>query len=184
MNTILILLLSITTTWARYGYPISCTETGMTWYALEGDLYEMTKCMHDVEPLQLTTDMLVAASCRGQYDVVDWLLTQGVEVHPNRDDMQCAAALGYTGIVRLLLKADATFLGRPFFFAMANGHIGAASALLKAGADPNETIRCYYEIEHAPRWMYNGFKDALSTCEAFADRIAEHIMETIAHPYE
>lgn len=175
MNTILILLLSAYTASARYGQPTYCTTDGMTHYALEGDLYEMIECTSELEPPELTTDMLVAASCRGQYNVVVWLLEKGVQVHSNRDDIMCAAGLGYTGIVQLILAKDAEYLGRPFFFAVANGHIGVTNVMLKAGADPNQSVHCYYEIKHAPMQLYDGFKDSVPTCDALVDSFYKNL---------
>jgi hypothetical protein len=171
MNTIWALSLLVSTTWARYGQPDYCNNDGMTKYAQTGDLGEILKCMNHTEVPQLTTDMLVAASCNGQYDVVDWLINQGVPVHSNRDDLQCAAGLGYTGIVSLILKQDATYLGRPFVFAAANGHIGVLNVLLAAGGDPNESIYCWYEIKHAPPRLYDGFKDIVMSCTDLAKKM-------------
>jgi len=94
-----------------------------------------------------------------------------VPVHSNRDDIQCAAGLGYTGIVSLILKQDATYLGRPFLVAVGNGHAGVVHVLLEAGADPNESIRCYYEIKHAPPRFYDGFKDVVLSCTDLAKKI-------------
>jgi hypothetical protein len=168
MNTILIIISVITYAAADYGDIEEC-ESLLIDYTLYGDLIELNKCADAGSAF--TKDHMVAASCKGHYDVVEWLLKRGTEKHHWADDLICAAGLGYTGIVKMLLVSDVDYLKRPFIFAVSNNHPGVVQVLLDAGADPNGVVHCYYHIPHAPERLYEGVIGYVRTCDELADII-------------
>ncbi len=95
--------------------------------------------------------MRMTAARTGKVDVVRALLTRGADVHarePRRgqDAIMWAAAEGHANVIETLIEAGADFRRplssgfTPLLFAVRNGRIQAAKALLKAGADVNEVV--------------------------------------------
>jgi ankyrin repeat protein len=90
---------------------------------------------------------LYYAALNGHEHIVEWLISQGVDINSQNDNSDTALALasvnGYLPVVRLLLKAGADVNIRnkkersPLLDAASCGHSAIAELLIKAGADIN-----------------------------------------------
>jgi hypothetical protein len=123
-------------------------------------------------------NLLIAAACGNQVDVVRWLLERGAVVSRNRYDLQCAAGLGHAEMVNILAAngiKDKQELCQPLLMAASNGHIAAIEVLMKYGADPTCTVYCYTPIELAPPRLYDGILGYLPTCTEFVNKMAEDL---------
>lgn len=162
-------------TWHKHGFGVmahNCHSNDIVSYVQTGDLYELVICIapmeDDEKQLYITNDMMTAASCSNQYRVVEWFLDQGVPMSPTRRELQCAAAMGYIGIVELLLSRSVDNLIQPLLLAASNAQMEAVELLMKHGADPRTTVYCYSPIKWAPEGMYDGMEGRLPTCRQLA----------------
>jgi ankyrin repeat protein len=76
---------------------------------IDGNLKKLKDCHNDGGDIHHNNDeLLLNATYHGYYDIVEYLLEQGLDVHVQNDKpLYYAAELGYVNIIKLLFQYDA-----------------------------------------------------------------------------
>ena len=158
-----------------------CSHVNMIMYARTGNMVLIEDCTAHrttkIEP-ETINESIIAAACSNQLAVVKFYLQMGAVMTHDRQDLQCAAAMGYIDILIVLLSNDpgsASELTQPLLLAASNRQTAAAEILLRYGATPKSVVHCYKPIKWAPADMYTAISAKLPTCSELAHRVAADI---------